>query len=530
LKIYKTKELSNKIKIKKALISVYDKTNILDIAKFLITQNIEIYSSGGTYKYLKKNNINAIEISKYTKSPEILDGRVKTLHPRIHGGILAKRTNSKHLKELKENKINLIDLIIVNLYPFKKTVASKSSFKKCIENIDIGGPTLIRASAKNFENVTTITDPNNYQKIINEMKNNKNYISKKTRLELAIKAFNEISTYDIDISNWFSKIGNNKNENFFIQSRIEKKLRYGENPKQKASIYKNTSILNNKNSFFNMKIIQGKELSYNNINDMQAGCLLADEINNPCVVIIKHANPCGVSKNNNLLEAYKNAFKCDPVSAFGGIIIINGNIDNKLAIEISKTFVEIIVAKKISKEAKDIFQNKKNLIVIETKTFKQFKPLKEIKSMSDAFLIQTPDNFYSKINNLKFVTKKKLKSKEINDLLLAEKICKYVKSNAIVYVKNNCSIGIGAGQMNRLDSAKIGAEKAKKFFNKNVLKGSFIASDAFFPFPDSIDVFGKFKVKAIIQPGGSVKDEEVIKRANKYKIAMAFSNMRHFKH
>ena len=279
-----------------------------------------------------------------------------------------------------------------------------------------------------------------------------------------------------------------------------------------------------------MKIIQGKELSYNNINDMQAGCLLADDINKPCVVIIKHVNPCGVSKNNNLLQAYKKAFMCDPVSAFGGIIIINGNVNEKLAKEISKTFVEIVVGKKITKEAKNIFQNRKNLILIETKTFKQFKSKEEIKSISDAFLIQTPDNFYTKKNNLRFVTKKKLKLKAINNLLFAEKICKYVKSNAIVYVKNNSSIGIGAGQMNRLDSAKIGSEKAKKFSNKNVLKDSFVASDAFFPFPDSIDVFGKFGVKAIIQPGGSVKDIEVIKRANKYNIAMAFTNMRHFKH
>ena len=436
----------------------------------------------------------------------------------------------KHLKEIKKIKIDLIDLVVVNLYPFKKTVASQSSFKECIENIDIGGPTLIRAAAKNFEYVTTITDANDYQKFIDEMKKNKNHISKNTRIELATKAFNQISIYDMDISNWFSKLGKDKNKNFLIQSKIVKKLRYGENPKQKAAIYKNTSLLSNKNSFFNMKIIQGKELSYNNINDMQAGGLLADEINKPCVVIIKHANPCGVSKDNNLLEAYKKAFKCDPVSAFGGIIIVNGNVDNKLAKEISKTFVEIVIGKKISKEAKNIFQNKKNLILVETKSFKIFKPLKEIKSMSDTFLIQDPDNFYSKRNNLKFVTKKKLKLKEINDLLLAEKICKYVKSNAIVYVKNNSSIGIGAGQMNRLDSAKIGSEKAKKFFNKSILKGSFVASDAFFPFPDSIDVFGKFGVKAILQPGGSVKDEDVIERANKYKIAMAFSNLRHFKH
>ena len=399
--------MSNKIKIKKALISVFDKTNILGIAKFLTNQNIEIYSSGGTYKHLKENNIKVIDISKYTNSPEILDGRVKTLHPKIHGGILAKRNSSKHLKELNKNKINLIDLVIVNLYPFKKTVASKSSFKQCIENIDIGGPTLIRASAKNFEFVVTITNPNDYEKFIGQMKKDKNYISKKTSLELASKAFNEISLYDMDISDWFSKIGNNKNQNFLIQSEIVKKLRYGENPKQKAAIYKNTSILNNKNSFFNMKIIQGKELSYNNINDMQAGCLLADEINKPCVVIIKHVNPCGVSKNNNLLDAYKKAFMCDPISAFGGIIIINGSINEKLAKEISKTFVEIVLGKKITKEAKNIFQNKKNLILIETKTFKQFKSKEEIKSISDAFLIQTPDNFYTKKNNLRFVTKKK---------------------------------------------------------------------------------------------------------------------------
>ena len=519
--------MSKKIKIKRALISVFDKNKILEIAKFLQSQKIEIYSSGGTYKYLYENNIKVIEISKYTNSPEILSGRVKTLHPKIHGGILARRNLSNDLKELKKNKINLIDLLIVNLYPFKETISAKKSFNECIENIDIGGPTLIRAAAKNFEFVTTVTDSEDYKKIINEMKKNKNSISQNTRLQLAQKAFNEIASYDIDISNWFSK---KKDENFLIHSKIQKKLRYGENPKQKAAIYKNNAYPNKKDSFFNMKIIQGKELSYNNINDMQAGCLLADDIKDPCVVIIKHANPCGVSKNNNLLEAYKNALNCDPISAFGGIIIINGNIDLKLAKEISKTFTEIIVGKKISKEAKSIFANKKNLIVVETKTFKHFKPLKEIKSMSDALLIQTPDNFFSSRKNLKFVTKKKLKSKEVKDLLLAEKICKYVKSNAIVYVKNNSSIGIGAGQMNRLDSAKIGSEKAKKFFNRNILKDSFVASDAFFPFPDSIDVFGKFGVKAIIQPGGSVKDNDVIERADKYKIAMAFSNMRHFKH
>ena len=252
--------------------------------------------------------------------------------------IVITNNERKLINYAKSNKINLIDLVIVNLYPFKKTVASKSSFKQCIENIDIGGPTLIRASAKNFEFVVTITNPNDYEKFIEEMKKDKNYISKKTSLELASKAFNEISLYDMDISDWFSKIGNNKNQNFLIQSEIVKKLRYGENPKQKAAIYKNTSILNNKNSFFNMKIIQGKELSYNNINDMQAGCLLADEINKPCVVIIKHVNPCGVSKNNNLLDAYKKAFMCDPISAFGGIVSCNFKINKKLAIELNKIF------------------------------------------------------------------------------------------------------------------------------------------------------------------------------------------------
>ena len=521
--------MSNKIKIKKALISVFDKTNILGIAKFLTNQNIEIYSSGGTYKHLKENNIKVIDISKYTNSPEILDGRVKTLHPKIYGGILAKRNSSKHLKELNKNKINLIDLVIVNLYPFKKTVASKSSFKQCIENIDIGGPTLIRASAKNFEFVVTITNPNDYEKFIEEMKKDKNYISKKTSLELASKAFNEISLYDMDISDWFSKIGNNKNQNFLIQSEIVKKLRYGENPKQKAAIYKNTSILNNKNSFFNMKIIQGKELSYNNINDMQAGCLLADEINKPCVVIIKHVNPCGVSKNNNLLQAYKKAFMCDPVSAFGGIIIINGSINEKLAKEISKTFVEIVIGKKISKEAKNIFQNKKNLILIETKTFKQFKPKEEIKSMSDAFLIQTPDNFYTKKNNLRFVTKKKLKLKAINNLLFAEKICKYVKSNAIVLTKDKSTIGIGSGQPSRLDSCDLAINKAKKFQFKN-LSNSVAASDAFFPFTDGVESLIQAGINAIIQPQGSIRDKEIIKLANKTGTVLVFSKTRHFKH
>ena len=522
--------MPNKLKIKRALISVSDKTNILNLSSFLVSQNIEIYSTGGTYNFLKKNNIEVKEVSKYTKSAEILDGRVKTLHPKIHGAILAKRNLPKHLKEIKKNKIDLIDLVVVNLYPFKKTVSANSSLKNCIENIDIGGPTMIRAAAKNYEFVTTLVEPNDYEMVIGEMKKNKNTICKETRLDFAAKAFNKISLYDINISDWFAKIQKKKNKNFFIQSELIKNLRYGENPKQKASIYKNTSITSSRNSFFNIKIIQGKELSYNNINDLQAGCLLAEEINEPCAIIIKHANPCGVSKNKNLLDAYKKAFRCDPISAFGGIIIINGNIDLKLAKEISKTFVEIVIGKKISKEAKNIFQNKKNLILVETKSFKIFRPIKEIKSMSDAFLIQTSDNFISSRKNLKFVTKKKLKSSEINYLLLAEKICKYVKSNAIVYVKNNSSIGIGAGQMNRLDSAKIGAEKAKKFFNKNILNGSFVASDAFFPFPDSLDVFGKFGVKAILQPGGSVKDEDVIERANKYKIAMAFSNLRHFKH
>jgi len=522
--------LPDKIKIKKALISVFDKTNILSLSKFLMSQNIEIYSTGGTFKILKENNIKVKEVSKYTKSPEILDGRVKTLHPKVHGGILAKRNLPKHLKEIKKNKINLIDLVIVNLYPFKKTVLSKSSAANCIENIDIGGPAMIRAAAKNYEYVTTIVDPNDYNTIIDEMKKNKNTISKDTRLQLATKSFSEISLYDMDISNWFTKMQKKKNENFFIQSKLIKNLRYGENPKQKAAIYKDTLNTNNKNSFFNIKIIQGKELSYNNINDLQAGCLLAEEIKEPCAVIIKHANPSGVCKNKNLLDAYKKAFKCDPVSAFGGIIVINGSIDLKIAKEISKTFVEIVIGKKINKEAKEIFSNKKNLILIESKSFKSFKPRQEIKSLSDSFLIQTPDNFITTKNNLRLVTKKELKSKEIADLLFAEKICKYVKSNAIVYVKNNTTIGIGAGQMSRLDSAKIGSQKAREFFNKNILKGSIVASDAFFPFPDSIDIFGKIGVKAIIQPGGSIKDQDVIKRANKYNIAMVFTNMRHFKH
>ena len=522
--------MPNKIKIKRALISVFDKTNILNLSSFLVSQNIEIYSTGGTYNFLKKNNIEVKEVSKYTKSAEILDGRVKTLHPKIHGAILAKRNLPKHLKEIKKNKIDLIDLVVVNLYPFKKTISANSSLKNCIENIDIGGPTMIRAAAKNYEFVTTLVEPNDYEMVIGEMKKNKNTICKETRLDFAAKAFNKISLYDIDISDWFAKIQKKKNKNFFIQSELIKNLRYGENPKQKASIYKNTSITSSRNSFFNIKIIQGKELSYNNINDLQAGCLLAEEINEPCAVIIKHANPCGVSKNKNLLDAYKKAFRCDPISAFGGIIIINGNIDLKLAKEISKTFVEIVIGKKISREAKEIFSCKENLILIESKSFKSFKPIKEIKSLSDAFLMQTPDNFCTKKSNLKFVTKRKLKPKEINELLFAEKICKFVKSNAIVYVKNNATIGIGAGQMSRLDSAKIGAQKAKEFYNKNVLKGSFVASDAFFPFSDSIDIFGKIGVKAIIQPGGSIKDQSVIERANKFNIAMAFTNMRHFRH
>ena len=522
--------MSNKIKIKRVIISVFDKTKILKLSNFLISQNIEIYSTGGTYNFLKENNIKVKEVSDYTKSPEILGGRVKTLHPKIHGGILAERNSSEHLKEIKKNKIHLIDLVVVNLYPFKKTVSVNSSIKKCVENIDIGGPTMIRAAAKNYKFVTTIITPDDYEMIIDEMKKNKNTITKKTRLKLATKAFNEIFLYDMDIRDWFAKIEKKKNENFFIQSKLIKNLRYGENPKQKASIYQDTSIKGKDNLFFNMNIIQGKEISYNNINDIQEGCLLTDEINDSCVTIIKHANPSGVCKDKNLITAYKKALACDPVSAFGGIIVINGKINKILAKEISKQFAEIVVGKQIDEDAKKVFANKKKLILIELRSFKSLRPKQEIKSLSNIFLIQTPDNICAKKNDLKFVTKKKANNSMINDLLFAEKVCKYVKSNAIVYVKNNATLGIGAGQMNRLDSAKIGSQKAKEFFNKNVLKGSIVASDAFFPFPDSIDIFGKIGVKAIIQPGGSIKDHDVIKRANKYNIAMVFTNMRHFKH
>ncbi len=514
------------LKIKNALVSLSDKDNIIPLLQIFKKYNIKIISSGGTYKIIKKLGYNCIELSKYTGFKEMLDGRVKTLHPKIHAGILHDRKNRAHKNEMTKKKFPSIDLIIVNFYPFQKVVRNTKNPKNIIENIDIGGPTMVRAAAKNFKNVAIITNKNDYTELIKELDKHKGKTTLRFREIMSSKAFGLTAYYDSMIANWFNnKLKIQFPERKTIFGRKFQDLRYGENPHQKSSIY----ISDYEDKKIGFEQLNGKELSFNNYNDIFSSLnILESAKGKACTVIVKHANPCGVSENRKPIESYKNALACDPVSAFGGIIACNYRINKKIALEINKNFSEVILAKGFDKDSLKILKRKKNLRLIDISKY-QYNDGLPIKNFDGSFLIQNKDKIIIDKKKLKCVTKLKPNRKEIEEIKFAFNICKYVKSNAIVLSKNFSTIGIGAGQPSRLDSCKIAIQKARKFF-PNKIKNSIAASDAFFPFSDGIKALIKAGVKIIVQPGGSIRDQEVINTANKAKIVMLFTGTRHFNH
>ena len=513
-------------KIRNALVSVSDKSELNIILKTLKKYQIKIISSGGTYNAIKKLGYDCIEISKYTGFKEMLDGRVKTIHPKIHAGILHDRLNKKHRREMTKQNFPSIDLIIVNFYPFQKIVRQTKNPKKIIENIDIGGPTMVRSAAKNFKNVTIITNKNDYSSLVKEINKNNGETTIEFREIMSSKAFGLTAYYDAMIANWFNKkLKIEFPDRKTIFGKKLQNLRYGENPHQQSSLY----VSDYDDQDLGFKKLGGKDLSYNNYNDMFSALEILSSLKKKCAtVIIKHANPCGVSANISALKSFRNAYACDPISAFGGVIACNFKINKKIALEINKKFLEVILAKNFDKDALIILKKKKNLRIINISKFR-LKNLSSIKNFDSSFLIQSKDKVILNKKDLKFVTKIKPTKKEVSEIEFAFNICKHVKSNAIVLTTDSSTIGIGAGQPSRLDSCKIASQKARKFQPKRI-KNAIAASDAFFPFADGIKILIKSGVKIIVQPGGSIRDQEVINEANKAKIKMVFTNIRHFNH
>ena len=512
-------------KIQNALISISDKSDLEKILRYLEKYKINLISSGGSYRKIKKLGYNCIEIEKYTKFKEMLDGRVKTLHPKIHAGILSIRSNRKHQNQMKKNKFKNIDLIIVNFYPFQEAVLNKKNSNSIVENIDVGGPAMVRAAAKNFKDISIITDKKDYGSLINQLRQYKGCTDLKFRKYMASKAFNLTAYYDSMISNWFNKELNiTFPDKKTIPGRKLTQLRYGENPHQKSSIYFND--FDDKET--GLKKISGKNLSYNNYNDIFTGLEILSSFKKTGTVIVKHGNPSGASINKSPLKSFQESLLCDPMSAFGGIVACNFKINKKIAKEISNTFFEVILAKKFDKDASKIFKSKKNLILIDISKFKEKKNY-QIKYFDNSFLIQDKNKKNFDLKNLKYVTNLKPTKQELKFAEFSMDICKFAKSNSIVITNKFSTIGIGAGQTSRVDSCKIAVEKAKKFQSKR-LKNSIAASDAFFPFPDGVKKLIKAGVKLIVQPGGSVRDKESIALANKAKVKMIFTGIRHFNH
>lgn len=493
--------------IKKALISVSDKTNLKNLVEFLSSWNIQIISTGGTAKYIRELGCDVTDISKITNFPEIMDGRVKTLHPKVHGGLLAVRDEPSHKKAMEDHSIEAIDLVVVNLYPFEETIAKGASYEIAIENIDIGGPSMIRSAAKNHHYVTILTDPCDYEEFIAAKGGDLEF-----RKKMAARAFARTAAYDMAIANWFGG-----EEKLLIAANLKQTLRYGENSQQKASLYTASA-----NGIANATQIQGKELSYNNLNDADAAFEILSDFKEPTAVIVKHANPCGVAVGVDIYEAYKKAFEADNISAFGGIIALNQILDERTAELISQIFTEVIIAPAITDQAREILARKQNLRIL---LCKKARDERMVKSITGGFLVQDKDISYAQESELEFVTKIKPTEAQIKELLFANRVVKYVKSNAIVMTKNMATIGIGAGQMSRVESVRIAVSKAG-----DNAKGAALASDAFFPFADGVVIAAEAGVKAIIQPGGSVKDAEVIAAADEAGIAMVLSGIRHFRH
>ena len=509
-------------RIKKALISVSDKSNLKPLLQVLQKNKVELISSGGTFKIIKKLKFKCVEVSEFTGFNEILDGRVKTLHPKIHAGILNKRKNKSHLQDLKNNKFENIDLVVVNFYQFEKTLEQTKNHDKIIENIDIGGPTLVRAAAKNYNDVTVITSTNQYSELINELRKNSGGTSLNFRKRMSQSAFAETAYYDALISDYFNKISNiSFPQKKIIYGSLVEKLRYGENPHQESAIYSTTID-------FGINKIHGKQLSYNNYNDIFAALNISKTLpRNTGTVIVKHANPCGVSILKDKIESYKNALRCDPISAFGGIVACNFRINKKIASELNKIFLEVIIGNGFEKDALKILKSKKNIRLIDATQFNLNEILK-FNSMNNSILLQSEDKKIFSKNNFKIVSKRKPNKSLFDNLIFAFHVCRYVKSNAIVLASNKSTMGIGSGQPSRLDSCQIAINKMNKFFNeKNEVVA---ASDAFFPFVDGIEKLVQSGISAVIQPAGSIRDKEIIKYANATDTVLVFSKTRHFKH
>ena len=519
--------------IKRALFSVSDKTGLVEFAQFLSDQGVEVLSTGGSAKVLRDAGIYVIEVSDFTGFPEILGGRVKTLHPKIHGGLLAERSNNDHKKAMSTHGIKNIDLLAVNLYPFEEAVYAGAEFDTCIENIDIGGPALIRAAAKNHKFVTVVVDPADYPDIMSEMVANQSRTSNQSRKKYAAKAYARTGTYDAAISSWF----NNENKQPFppriaLGGKLKQILRYGENPHQEAAFYTNSE---NRPGIATARQVQGKELSFNNLNDTDSAFELVSEfVDSPACVIVKHANPCGVALGENLSDAYAHAVACDTESAFGGVLAFNRALDANTAQEVLKLFTEVIIAPSVDPDALQVLSGKKNLRVLITKSLPtpaSSAPM--LRSLSGGYLLQSRDS--QVLGKLKVVTTRAPSFQEMADLKFSFIVAKHVKSNAIVYAKNCATVGVGAGQMSRINSSRIAewkaADAAKVAGDKQSWAiGSVVASDAFFPFADGVISAANAGATAIIQPGGSVRDEEVIAAADENNIAMVFTGTRHFRH
>ncbi len=509
-------------KIRSALISLSDKSNLKPLLQELERNNIKIISSGGTFKTIRKLKFKCLDVSDFTGFKEILSGRVKTLHPKIHSGILNKRNNKSHSRDIKKNNYENIDLVIVNFYPFEKTIEQTKNHSKIIENIDIGGPTMVRAAAKNYNDVTVITSVDHYSELINELKRNKGSTTLKFREKMSSLAFSETAYYDAVISNYFNKFSNiNFPKRKILYSNLVENLRYGENPHQMGALYSQ----NLKN---NLKQIHGKTLSYNNYSDIFAALTISKSLpKNTGTVIIKHGNPCGVSALKDNLDSYKSALETDPLSAFGGIVSCNYKINQELALILNKIFLEIVIANGFDKKALKILKLKKNLRLIDSSKI-SFNEVWKFNSADNFTLIQSEDKKVFSKKDFKIVSKRKPNRSQINNLIFAFNVCRYTKSNAIILASNKSTIGIGSGQTSRLDSCEIAIDKMNKFSR---IKNEIVAaSDAFFPFVDGIEKLVQSGVSAIVQPSGSIRDREIIKFANETNTVLVFSKTRHFKH
>ncbi|MCD9146927.1 bifunctional phosphoribosylaminoimidazolecarboxamide formyltransferase/IMP cyclohydrolase [Pseudophaeobacter flagellatus] len=529
--------MTDQTPIRRALLSVSDKTGLIDLGKALSARGVELLSTGGSAKTLREAGLEVKDVADITGFPEMMDGRVKTLHPMVHGGLLALRDNADHIKAMEEHGIGPIDLLVVNLYPFEETVAKGADYDTCIENIDIGGPAMIRAAAKNHGDVTVVVDVADYEALLANMDQNGGATAPDFRRKLAQIAYARTAAYDAAVSTWLAgALELEAPRRRAFAGELKQTLRYGENSHQKAAFYTDGT---DRPGVATAQQLQGKELSYNNINDTDAAYELVAEFDpaeTAAVAIIKHANPCGVAKGASLVEAYQKAFDCDRTSAFGGIVALNQPLDAETATKIVEIFTEVVIAPGASDEAKAIFAAKKNLRLLLTDGLPDTRAAQTAyKQVGGGVLVQDKDVGYVGMDDLKVVTEKAPTEEQMQDLLFAWKVAKHVKSNAIVYVKGNATVGVGAGQMSRLDSANVAASKAQRMADElgldaSLAKGSAVASDAFFPFADGLLEAAAAGATCVIQPGGSMRDDEVIAAANAQGIAMVFTGMRHFRH